>query len=290
MRAQPGLRIRVREALDDTASRLRAAGIEDARREARLLLRAAAGLDIEAQIAAPDRSLAPGEQDRLESLVERRTGREPMAYILGEREFWSLTFKVGPGVLIPRPETEVLLEAALEGVSDRGAHLRILDLGTGSGCLLLAALSELPNATGVGIDTSEGALAYARANAERLGLADRAGFRACNWHELAGERFDLVLCNPPYVARAEIARLAPEIRDFEPHAALDGGPDGLDAYRGLASLLPRVMAARAIACIELGAGQAHAVGAMFEAAGFPEPSMRTDLRDIARCLVLRAPG
>jgi release factor glutamine methyltransferase len=209
-----------------------------------------------------------------------------MAYILGEREFWSLPLFVGPGVLVPRPETETLVEAALEAFPDRTAPLRILDLGTGSGCLLLALLREYPNASGVGVDRSAEALAHATLNARRHGLADRALLVRGDWGRGLAESFELIVANPPYVASGELAELAPEVARYEPRAALDGGADGLDAYRAILPDLPRLLAPAGVACLEIGAGQATALAALAEVGGF-RVAVRPDLAGIPRCLVLR---
>ena len=215
--------------------RLGAAAIEDARAEAWLLLATATGRHRAELMAGAAATLDAAQAARLEELVRRRAAREPIAYILGEKEFWSLTFEVGPAVLIPRPETETVVEAVLDEIKGRRAALRLLDLGTGSGCLLLALLSELPNATGLGIDASAEALALAGRNAARLGLAARAGFRQGRWGEGLEERFDVVVGNPPYVAESEWSGLQPEIREFEPRAALVAGA-------GRACRLPRARA------------------------------------------------
>jgi release factor glutamine methyltransferase len=276
----------ISRALCAATHRLRAAGIEEARAEARLLLRHVTGLSPEALVAEPDRRLEAEAAARFEALLARRAAREPMAYILGEREFWSLPLFVGPGVLVPRPETETLVEAALEAFPDRTAPLRILDLGTGSGCLLLALLREYPNASGVGVDRSAEALAHATLNARRHGLADRALLVRGDWGRGLAESFELIVANPPYVASGELAELAPEVARYEPRAALDGGADGLDAYRAILPDLPRLLAPAGVACLEIGAGQATALAALAEVGGF-RVAVRPDLAGIPRCLVLR---
>ncbi len=265
---------------------LRLAGIEAPRAEARLLLRAATGWTPERLLSEPHGAVPEAAAHRLAHLVEARAARTPMAYVLGEREFWSLRLRVGPGVLVPRPETETLVEAALEALPDRAARLRILDLGTGSGCLLLALLHEYPNALGVGVDRSAAALAIAADNARTLGLADRALLLRGDWGRALGGRFDLLVANPPYVATDELRVLAPEVVRHEPVPALDGGPDGLDAYRAVLPDLLRLRAPGGLACLEIGAGQEPALRALFEAAGL-EVAARPDLAGIPRCLVLR---
>ena len=216
------------------------------------------------------------------TLLNRRLANEPVAYITGRRAFWTIELKVAPGALIPRPDSETLIEAAVEHFGTAGPK-RILDLGTGPGTLLLAALDHWPGATGVGIDASPEALALALSNAGRLGLAGRAEFRGGDWAEGVEERFDLVLCNPPYVEEA--AELAPQVAQWEPSAALFAGPDGLDAYRSLAPQLARLIAPGGIACIEVGAGQAAAVIALFESRNLVARP-RNDLGGHVRCLVL----
>jgi release factor glutamine methyltransferase len=283
MQAPPDLHAR----LIDLAEKLAAAGIEHARSDAWLLLAAASGRSRVELIAGAAPPLSPAEEERLAALAARRLGREPMAYILGAREFWSLTFRVGPAVLVPRPESETVVEAALAEIADRAARLRILDLGTGSGCLLLALLSELPRASGLGIDRSGEALAIAESNAELLGLTERAAFREGDWgHGLAGP-FDLIVSNPPYVALADAARLAPEVRAFEPKEALFAGADGLAAYRALVPDCARLLAEDGVACLEIGQGQGAAVAAIARRHGLRLLASRPDLAGIERCLVFR---
>jgi release factor glutamine methyltransferase len=266
---------------------LRQAGIEDVRSEALLLLAKATGRTRVDLVAGRQADLGPAEQAALAELARRRGQREPMAYILGEREFWSLPFLVNPAVLIPRPDSETVVEAALKEIRDRSAPLRLLDLGTGSGCLLLALLSELPAATGLGIDASEAALALARANAVRLDLARRAAFACGHWGQALAGPFDLIVSNPPYVGEGDWAALQPEVRDFEPQAALLAGPDGLAAYRALAPDLARLLAPGASACLEIGFGQGDAVAAILRSCGLEVAGRRRDLAGIERCLVGR---
>src|SRR5918994_1331594 len=208
-----------RDLVTQVAARLAAAGIESARSEAWLLLAAATGRERAALLAGAPGMVTAEQQAHLAELVRRRLAREPVAYILGEKEFWSLRFEVGPAVLIPRPETETVVEAVLAQLPDRNRPLRLLDLGVGSGCLLLALLAELPHATGLGVDDSAAALAIAERNAERLGLAARADFRQGRWGAGLRERFDVIASNPPYVAERDWDALQPEIRRFEPKAA-----------------------------------------------------------------------
>ena len=278
----------VAAALAGAMLRLEAAGVREPRLEARLLLSHTTGLPLENMVAHPDRPLGEAARTRYAQLVERRAGRQPLAQITGRREFWSLAFKVTPDTLVPRPESETLVEAALALVSDRRAPLRLLDLGTGTGCLLLALLSELPQAEGVGVDFSEAAARVARENAIALGLAGRAWFLVGNWASALDARFDLVVANPPYVPAGEIDRLEPEVADFEPRLALAGGPDGMAGYRALARRLPALLASDGRALLEIGQGQGSPVAEAMAAAGLSVSDRRADLAGIERCLVLAA--
>jgi release factor glutamine methyltransferase len=273
--------------LEEAMRRLRAAGIDSARLDARLLLGDVLVLDGPALIAHPERALAAAEEARFLELLERRCRREPVAQLLGRREFWGLCFRVTADTLDPRPDSETLVEAALARVADRTAPLRILDLGTGTGCLLLALLHELPQATGLGIDCSEAALAVAHANAAALGLADRAAFRRGDWTAGLTGSFDLVVSNPPYIPRAEIEALMPEVAQHEPRLALDGGIDGLDAYRAIAAGIAGFLRPQGHLLLEIGVGQSDSVTALFAAAGFRRAALRHDLSGRPRCLVLR---
>jgi release factor glutamine methyltransferase len=228
---------------------------------------------------------APVDTCALEPLLARRLAREPLALILCRREFWSLDFEVSPATLIPRPESETLIEAALAAFTDRAPPQRVLDLGTGTGCLLLAALSEFPGAFGVGTDRSPAAAALAARNASRLHLADRAAFVCGNWADAIDGRFDLVLCNPPYIPTSDLSGLMPEVARYEPASALDGGAGGYAAYRLVIPGLPRLLAPTGVAMVELGAGQAGPVALMARDAGMAH-TLRCDLGGIARVLVL----
>jgi len=266
---------------------LGAAGIDNARFEARLLLGHATGLTAEQLIARGTEIATPATMTALCALTARRVRREPMAYILGEREFWGLTFKVTPAVLVPRPDSETLIEAVLELLPDRQRGWRILDLGVGSGCLLLTLLREFPDATGVGIDASRDALAVARANVETLGVAGRAMLVADDWREpswvdrLAGP-FDLVVSNPPYIAAAAIDGLMPEVARFEPRIALDGGPDGLAAYRAIAAASSKLITRGGWLAVEAGEGQVLEIARIFSAAGLAPTAPWKDLGGIER--------
>jgi release factor glutamine methyltransferase len=223
--------------------------------------------------------------ERFESFIARRATREPFAYIAGRKEFWSLEFAVGPGVLVPRPDSETLIDAALKYFPDRTANLDILDLGTGSACLPLAALREFPGARAVALESSPDAAPWAAAN---IAAQDAAcTLVQADWNAADPGRFDLLFCNPPYIPSAELAGLDPEVALFEPRAALDGGPDGLDAYRALATRITMFLKPGGHAFIELGAGQGAAVSALFAAQGLKTLAIIPDLAQIPRCLVLR---
>ena len=243
-----------------------AAGLDTPELDARVLVGHALGLDHAALIGYADRALDPEQRERIAAVAARRLAREPVARILGWREFWGLPLHLTAAVLVPRPETETVVATALAIVdreSARAKPLRIADLGTGSGALMLALLSELPNAFAVGTDRSAAALAVARDNARRLRLAARAAFVCCDFAGALEGPFDLVIANPPYVATAELGELAPEVRDHDPRLALDGGADGLRAYRALAADAPRLIGARGHMVVEVGAGQASAAASLF---------------------------
>lgn len=271
------------------AEQLRSAGIETPELDARILIGHALGLDHAALAAAGADILDAAKRDAIAALARRRLAHEPVARIVGVKEFWSLPLAVDPATLVPRPETETVVEvalAALDADNTRKQNLRIADLGTGTGALLLALLAELPQAFGVGTDISPGALCVARANARRLGLV-RAHFVACDLTSAINGPFDLIVSNPPYVASAAIATLAPDVRDFDPRIALDGGPDGLACYRAIASSVPAILKPGGILVVELGAGQSRAVTALLLAAGLAPSSPRNDLNGVPRALMAR---
>lgn len=270
-------------ALCAATRRLRAAEVEQPRRDARLLLAEALRLPPERLLTSPERTLDDLEAATFESSVARRASREPVSRILGRREFWGLSFRLSPETLDPRPDSETLVEAALERLSARRPS-RLLDLGTGSGCLLLALLSERPESWGLGVDLSPAALATARTNALDLGLSRRAAFAVMDWTAAVVGPFDAILCNPPYVE--EGAGLAPEVAVYDPPGALYAGSDGLVAYRQLLPGLPALLAPEGWALLELGAGQAAAVSALGRAAGFSKIEIKADLSGTPRCLAL----
>ena len=271
-------------ALARGARRLAGAGIDNARREARLLLSAALDERPETLLGSPRRRLDSRLAQAYEALLRRRAGHEPMSQILSHREFWSLPFAVSSDVLTPRPDSETVVEAALDAIGDPAAALRVLDLGTGSGCLLLALLHELPRATGVGTDFSVAACRVARDNAAALGLDGRARFLVGDWGAAVAGRFDLIVANPPYIPSPALESLMPEVRDHEPRYALDGGADGLDAYRRMLPGLRRLLDANGRLVVEFGAGQGDEIAALLPAAGLTMLDRRRDLAGIERCL------
>jgi len=279
----------VAEALKRGAARLSAAGIESARLDARVLMAHVLGMPSN-EVALSRRQLTPEQQGAFEALVERRAGHEPVAYLTGEKEFYGLTFDVGPGALVPRPESETLIDEACREFPDRDAALTVLDLGTGTGCLLLSFLMAYPKARGLGIDSSAEALDWAARNVRCHGLEAHSEVARCDWQELPPRQYDVVLANPPYVATSDLEAAQGQSLAFEPRAALDGGPDGLDAYRGLAPLLPRLLSPAGRAFLEIGRGQGPSIVKIFEPEGLSMLRIADDLAGIPRCLVVRRQG
>jgi release factor glutamine methyltransferase len=257
----------------------------DAGLDARLLVAHALGIDAGEIVLVDDRQLETQTERLALGYVERRIGGEPVARIVGRKEFWGLDLVLSADTLVPRPDTETLVEAVL-ATADREAPLSILDLGTGSGAILLALLSELPQALGIGTDLSSGAIAVARGNASRLGLADRAKFVVADWASAIGGRFDLVVSNPPYIATEAIKELAVDVRDHDPHVALDGGADGLAAYRSILAELPRLMLPGGRAVLEIGFDQAEAVQGLGRQKGW-RATLDLDLGGRARVVEVR---
>jgi len=269
--------------------------------DARLLVQQALGITREQLLMQPKHELTDSELKAFEALLERRLAREPMSHIIGRREFYGLDFKVTGDVLTPRPDSETVVDAVLEWINEGKSKpegeekllplhptlspFRLLDLGTGTGCLLLTLLHLLPHMHGTGVDISPQAIAIAHENAKTLGLAARAEFHLSNWCEKISGQFNIIVANPPYIASNEIAALMPEVADYEPHLALDGGEDGLACYRLLARQLPPFMAKKAVVALEIGAGQEKAVAEIFHAEGFHLASTRRDLAGIPRCLM-----
>ncbi|MGO4172071.1 peptide chain release factor N(5)-glutamine methyltransferase [Bosea sp. TAF32] len=272
----------VREARRFLARRLIQSGSQSAGLDARLLVEGSLGVEN----PDPDMALPPEGLARLRDFALRRISGEPVWRILGEREFWGLAFRLSPATLEPRPDSETIVEAALRELADRrGEALKLLDLGTGTGCLLIALLSELPLATGIGIDLSEDAIVTAAGNAELNGVAERANFRRGNWTEGLGGGFDLILSNPPYIPSSEIAGLSVEVREHDPLLALDGGEDGLGPYRILARSLPALLAPGGLVVFEIGAGQGPDVIALMRAGGLEFRGSRNDLGGHERALI-----
>jgi release factor glutamine methyltransferase len=274
-------------AVSTLAAAFRAAGISDPEIDARLLVLAAAGATRLDLIRTPDTRLSPAQEQRLAAYGQRRLAHEPVSRILGRREFWSLDLEVTPAVLDPRPETELLVEGALDYLRRAGRDrqpLTILDLGTGSGAILIALVRELPSVFGIGVDASIEALRVARRNAERHGVGDRARFVAGNWADAIGGKVDLIVSNPPYLTTAEIGGVAPEVRDFDPRAALDGGADGLDAYRAVVAAWQRL--GQPPMLLEIGATQgvqvSGIIGESSVSGAKPDVGLRRDLAGLPR--------
>jgi release factor glutamine methyltransferase len=279
----------VRAARRALTEQFRAAGLDAPELDARILVGHALALDHAGLAAAGARVLDAAEWASIAAFAYRRLAREPVARIVGNKEFWSLTLRINATTLVPRPETETVVETALAAIDAGGSRsqpLRLADLGTGSGALLLALLTELPNAFGIGTDTSVGALRIARENAQRLQLA-RAAFVAGDMSAALRGPFDLIVSNPPYIASGDIAALAAEVRDYDPRSALDGGADGLDYYRAIAAVVPALLKPAGALVVEVGTGQARAVTALFAEAGLAASPPRMDLAGVPRALVAR---
>ena len=267
-----------------------AAGLDAPALDARVLVGHALGLDHAALVGAAERVLDPEEREHIAAAASRRLTREPVSRIVGMKEFWGLPLRVSRAVLVPRPETETVVAtalAALDRDGDRARPLRIADVGTGSGALLLALLSELPNAFAIGTDVSTAALALARDNAQHLGFVARVAFVTCDFAAALAGPFDLIVANPPYVASDELAQLAPEVRDHDPPLALDGGPDGLRAYRALAADAQRLIGATGHMVVEVGAGQTDAVASLFNGKQPLDVTSAHDLAGIPRAVHIR---
>ena len=284
--AEATLAAALRAAVDN----LTAAGIAGAARDARILASEATGLGREEMLRNPDARLPQEAVRRLDALVARRRRGEPVSRIVGRREFWGLELTVTPAVLDPRPDSETLIEAVLDRKGALARAPRILDVGTGSGCLLLALLHELPEATGVGIDISPAACAAAAANAARLGLAGRAAFVAGNWTEPLAERFDVIVSNPPYIPSSEISGLAPEVRAHDPALSLDGGPDGLEGFRGLAGSIGPALGQGGLFAVEIGSSQLQPADRIFSGAGLAAAGLRHDLSGRPRVRLFTVAG
>jgi release factor glutamine methyltransferase len=280
--------VTLHEAFAAAAGRLREAGLETPELDARLLLCDAAGLTHEAYIARGGDMLRAESAARLDAAIARRIAHEPVSRITGAREFYGREFLVGPETLDPRPDSETLVEAALDIAAARGgrsAPIKLLDLGTGTGCILITLLAELSASRGVGTDISQGALAAGRRNAERLGVAGRASFVAADWLDGIEGQFDLIVSNPPYIPTEEIEGLAPDVAAYDPRLALDGGPDGLGAYRRIAAGAGSTLAAGGKLLVEIGATQGEEVVGIFRAAGLKLREIKEDLAGRPRAVV-----
>ena len=273
----------------EAARRLAEAGIDarDAAFDAEVLARSALGWDRATYLARWREPAPPGFGDRFEPLVARRCRREPVTRITGRREFWGLDLEVTPAVLVPRPESELLIETALARLGDRIAAWALADVGTGSGCLAIALARELPRARVTATDISPDALAIARRNASRHGMADRVTFHHTDLLDGLPGPFDLIVSNPPYVPDAVIDTLAPEVRDHEPAAALRGGPDGLDTVRRLVATAADRLRPEGWLIMEIGAGQSAAAAGIARGAGMRVVEVRPDLQGIPRAVVTR---
>jgi release factor glutamine methyltransferase len=269
--------------------RFKSGRIDSAELDARILVGAALALDLTGMIAAANRPLTSDETTRLEEFARRRLAGEPVARITGVREFWGLPLRLSAATLVPRPDTETVVELALEMMHGQaGRRLRIADIGTGSGAILLALLSELPGAHGIGTDINADALQTAHSNAVDLRLADRAGFVACDYAAALSGGFDLIVSNPPYIRSAEIRCLATEVRDHDPHRALDGGADGLDAYRALLPQAARLLFPGGVLVVEVGYDQSGDVETLMKAAGLTlKGPPRADLAGFRRAIAGR---
>ena len=298
---RPGTRLTMQQAFSPAASEsitvadcrrawaaiFRARGIDSPELDARVLIGHALGLDHAALAAHADQPLSAEQQSAIAALARRRLAREPVARITGTKEFWSLPLRVTDATLVPRPETETVVTAALRALDSRGSRSRpwrIADIGTGSGAIALALLSELPNAFAVGTDISAAALATARDNARNLDMG-RASYVRCDVASALCGPFDLIVSNPPYIATRDLDQLAPEVRLFDPHVALDGGADGLHWYRALAATATLLLARNGILVVELGKDQAEPVAALIAAAGLAPMAPQPDLNGIPRALI-----
>ncbi|HET7849397.1 MAG TPA: peptide chain release factor N(5)-glutamine methyltransferase [Pseudolabrys sp.] len=290
MRTIPGLKadVTAAEACRLVAQMFRAGGLETPELDARVLVAHALKIDRNRLAASGDRLLDAREADAVAARAARRLSREPVARIVGRKEFWSLDLRVEPAVLVPRPETETVVEAVLASLdaAARNRPLRLLDIGTGSGALLLSLLHELPNAFGLGVDLSAAAVEVARVNAVRLGLARRCAFVVGDGGRALSGPFDVIVSNPPYIRTDEIASLAPDVRDHDPALALDGGPDGLDGYRMIARDAFRLLAPGGRLVVELGPGQDVDTTTLLMETGLTFAALRNDLNGVHRALTM----
>ena len=274
--------------LDDAAARLSQAGVDEPRRMARRVLGAVLEISAAEMLSRPEQVVEDLQVNQVRLTLDRMVAREPLSRILGRREFWGLEFALSADTLDPRPETETIVEAVLRRFPDRQKPLRLLDLGTGTGCILLALLSEFPNAVGFGVDLSTGAATTAQRNAGRLGFADRAHFLVGDWGAAISGQLDAIIANPPYIPDPLLTGLPREVALYDPQLALSGGEDGLQAYRSLARDLGRLLRPKAFFFAEIGLGQDRAVAAIIRASGLVIDGYENDLAGTVRCLVARA--
>ncbi len=281
----PVIPIRLADFITNAIDRLMLANIETPDLDARILIAYGLRLDRAQLLSHRDQILTEQQLRLLSVLIECRARREPIARIMRQREFWSLSFNLNEATLEPRPDSETLIEVALKQIQDRRNLLHILDIGTGTGCLLLSLLHELPHATGLGVDIAERAIEQAQENAQILKLLPRATFKTNNWVVGIQDSFDIIISNPPYIAHDVIPTLQPEVRDYDPTLALNGGKDGLNAYRHTIPHLPKLLKPQGFVIMEIGYDQARAVTALFKISGFKKISAHKDLGGNDRCLL-----
>lgn len=276
----------VKDVLRHAVLELQRAHIETASMDARVLLQHVLGLTREELLLNTERKVNSGQLAQYDELVEMRKNRQPVSQLIGTREFWGMCFKVTNHTLDPRPDSETLIEAILARIANREAPLRILDLGTGTGCLLLTLLTEYPNAHGTGVDICGSALNVAQENATRLGLERRSRFLASSWGNSVEGSYDLIISNPPYIPSAAIANLAPEVSRWEPKLALDGGPDGMECYRSIVPQLKTLLNPTGLAVFEIGMGQAKELETIVQASGLQVVGSKDDMAYITRCILV----
>jgi release factor glutamine methyltransferase len=277
----------IAELLKQATHTLRQHGVDNPRLDAQILMIHAIGGNRLVLLTDPERRLSDVEAEAFHRMIERRCRREPVSHIVGYREFWSLTLRVNRDVLDPRPDSETLIAGVLDRIADKSAPLSLLDLGTGSGCLLLALLHDLPEARGTGVDISRAALTVAEGNAAALGLSDRVRFLHGDWALGLTGPFNVIVTNPPYIPAQDIVSLAPEVAQHEPIVALAGGSDGLESYRRLIPQIPRLLAADGLFAVEIGQGQAEAVSALVQDNGMAIDGLCSDLAGIPRCIIAK---
>lgn len=287
MRANKVNNILAKEALRWAILKLQQERIESASLDGRILLEYVLGVSREQLLFSLELPITTEQYNRLGILVEKRAQRQPIAQLIGKREFWGMNFVVSENTLDPRPDSETLIEYVLERIKNRADVFRVLDLGTGTGCLLLALLSELPAAKGVGVDYCDEALLVAKENSMALGFAGRSQFTRGDWCEQLEGKFDIILANPPYIPTKVIPTLDPEVSEFEPMLALDGGEDGFSCYRKIMKALPNVLTKNGFAAFELGMGQQRELTALAVENGLEVVGVRNDLSGIARCIILQ---